>query len=230
MNKPEKTLILFPEDPTTSFLEEIFKFLIDEVPQSKFDLIRIAPLSEAHNQALKETLKPTYKTVAFIGHGTNNMLFGARSKGYENKAFITAKEFSVFKGKKLVLISCDSGSLLKKNRQSGFLDCIGFGDLPTDWSDIQSAREVEANSYKGFTQENMELFKGNLVEVFKYSFADFLKNDLSIKELYTLIELRINKRLAKYYLENRGAMPLTPLNDCLLRMKSETIYLNSSSI
>jgi hypothetical protein len=215
-------LIVFPEDPSTSFLDDIIKYLGKSVDSTMYDVVRVKPAEEFHEETLKEIQNPQYKAIAFFGHGTSVSLYGARSADYKNENFIATKQFNVFKEKELILVSCDSSILLKKNKNAGFSNSIGFGDLPTDWNDIQSAREVDANAYNGFTEENLTLFKACLVEIVKFSLTDYLRDKLTIKELFDLIILRTNKRIVSFFLENKSSH--STLSDCLLRMKHQTLY------
>jgi len=224
MNNSSKTLILFPKDSTTNFLEEIVAHLFQTVHSALFSFIRIEPSDESHQYSLEQIQNPVYDTILFLGHGTSVSLYGTCEGKYRNEKFITTKNFGVFKEKRLVLVSCDSSTLIKKGKAHGFKEAIGFGDLPTDWNDIQSAREVDVNAYRGFTEQTIESFRNCLVEIIKYSVSDFLSNNLSLAELYNLILLRINKRIAKYFIDKRKINLL--LSDALLRMKHETLIIN----
>ena len=217
MNK--KILILFPKDATTDFLDEIVDYLSKNVNPALFAVVRVEGTDQSHKIALKQITDPVYGVVIFLGHGTSSALYGAVEAKYKNETFITSKNFQVFKKKSIILVSCESKSLLKKQKAVGIIEAIGFGDLPTDWKDISSARESDINAYKGLTPDLTSLFRIALVEILKYSLADFINRGLSITQLYELLLLRTNKRIVKYYLVDRIAM--TPVSDTLLRMKQE---------
>lgn len=220
-----KTLILFPKDSTTNFLEEIVAYIHQTVQPSMFSFIRIEPSDESHKNSIEEIQNPIYDTILFLGHGTSFSLYGSREGEYRNERFITIKDFGVFKSKKIILVSCDSHTIIKKAKANGFEEAIGFGDLPTDWNDIQSAREIDINAYKGFNEKVIESFRNSLVDIVKYSISDYLNNNLSLIQCYKLIFLRINKRIAKYYCADRENN--LPLSYALLRMKQETIFVNN---
>lgn len=226
MSKYAKTLILFPKDSSTIFLEEVVVHLFAVVHESLFTFVRIEPSDESHILALKQVKDVSHDTILFLGHGTSSTLHGTCEKDYRNEKFISTRNFSVFNGKKILLVSCDSHKLIMKVKESGYSEAIGFGDLPTDWNDILSAREMDVGAYKGFAEVTIESFRKCIVEIIKYSVADFLNNDLSFHDLFNLICLRINKRIAKYYTNNRTANLL--LTDTLLRMKDEVIYFNNA--
>lgn len=225
MSNNSKTLILFPKDSTTNFLEEIVAYLFKTVHSSQFTFIRIEASGESHKYSLEQIQDSLYNTIIFLGHGTSVSLYGACKGEYRNEKFITPKNFGVFKGKKLVLIACDSSTLIKKAKPHVFEEAIGFGDLPTDWNDIQSARESNVNAYQGFTEKTLESFRKCLIEIIQYSLADFLNHKLSLSELFNLILLRLNKRITVYYMNNR--IDNITLSDALLRMKQETIFINN---
>jgi len=228
MNNNGKALILFPKDSTTDFLEEIVAYLFQTVHSSLFDFIRIEPSDQSHKDAFEQIQNPIYNTVIFLGHGSSVSLAGARDGEYRKEKFISITNFKVFKSKKLVLVSCESSTLIKKGKIHGFEEAIGFGDLPTDWNDIQSAREIEMFAYRGFTEQTIHDFRNCLVEIIKYSLSNFFNNSLSLEDLYSLIFLRINKRITKYFIENREIN--LPLNSVLLQMKDETLFINNARI
>lgn len=228
MNNNSKTLILFPKDSTTDFLEEVVVHLFQTVHSALFSLMRIEPSDESHQYSLEQIQNSVHDTILFLGHGTSDSLSGACEGKYRKEKFITTKDFGVFNGKRLILVSCDSCTLIRKGKAYGFKEAIGFGDLPTDWNDIHSAREADINAYKGFTEQTIESFRNCLVEIVKYSIPDFLNNNLTLSEFYNLIFLRINKRIARHYIANRKIN--LPLSDTLLRMKQETLYINNRNV
>jgi hypothetical protein len=225
MNDRGKTLVLYPEDNSTVFLEQVIAHLFATVNTSLFEFFKIKPTEESHKLALREIEKAEHITIIFLGHGSSHALQGARNDEYKNEKFISNKDFLLFKGKRLLLVSCDSCVLIKKTRGYAFLEAIGFGDLPTDWNDIQSARELNASAYDGFTELTMQLFRKNLVEIVKYSLSDFLNGSFCLRELYDSILLRINKRIADNFINKLPDYAI--LNDCLLKMKYETLYVKN---
>lgn len=222
MSDAKKILIVFPEDPSTTFLEEVISYLFQSVHSSLFTFLKINADDKSHQLTIEQIQNPIYNTIVFIGHGTSVALYGAYTSEYKNEKFITIKNFPVFDGKELLLVSCYSSSLLNRVKLQKFSKGMGFGDLPTDWNDIQSAREHDVDAYKGFTESTIETFRKCLIEIIKYSLSDFLNNNLELKELQALIVLRINKRIAKYYTENR--IGNIPLSDALFKMKQEIAF------
>lgn len=216
-------LVIFPKDPTTDFLQDIVVYLTAEVTSRRISVLRIEPSDESHRYSLEQIEASGCASIVFLGHGSSTSLSGAMSNTYRCEKFISLKNINVFKGKKLVLLSCNSESLIKSAKLSGYDEAIGFGDLPTDWNDVQAAREYDVNAYRGFSQEIIEKFRYSLVEIIKFSLADFLNDGLTFKDLRNLMFLRLNKRIAKYYVSNREFN--LPLSDALLKMKQETVHV-----
>lgn len=225
MAELKKNLILLPHDPTTTFLEEIVSYIYQTVHVSLFDFVKIEPNDDAHKVAIDSIKKSNYETIIFFGHGTSVSLHGATDGQYKNDKFITSSNSEIFKGKKVIFVSCESSNLIKRIKKVGYTEAIGFGDLPTDWNDVQAARELDPKAYKGFSEGNIELFKKSLVEIIKFSLSEFLTNNKSMTELYHLLQLRINKRIVKFYLEKR--IINQPLTDSLFNMKQELSFIRN---
>src|ERR1700759_5631070 len=113
-----KALIVFPKDSTTDFLKEIVIYLNHQVDQSRVTVLRIDASDESHKIALKEIENPAHDVILFLGHGTKTSLYGASLEQYRSEKFITSKNFTIFRDKRLILVSCDSSTLLKKNKAS----------------------------------------------------------------------------------------------------------------
>lgn len=224
MAELKKNLILFPHDPSTLFLQEIVSYIYNNVHTSIFDFIKIEPNDNAHKSALEAIKKSNYETIIFFGHGTSVSLYGAFEEQYKNDKFITSSNSELFKGKKLIFVSCESSSFIKRIKKVEYIEAIGFGDLPTDWNDVQAARELDSNAYKGFSEDNIESFKKSLIEIIKFSLSEFLTDSKSMKELYHILQLRINKRIVKYYLEDK--IKNKPLSDSLFNMKQELLFIH----
>ncbi len=224
MNNLEKTLILFPEDPSTVFLEGILSYLNLKIEKSLFDIFKILPDRESYKKALNTIKDSEYNTIIFLGHGSSICLYGGTNNEYDDKAFIISKNFDVFNSKELILVACDSASFLKRNKKNSFKQAIGFGDLPSDWNDVLTAREQDIGAYKGFTEETIGQFRTCLVDIFKFSIADFLSSKSTLMEFFNLVLLRINKRIANYYTNDR--LSNIPLSDTLLKMKSEATIID----
>lgn len=220
-------LILFPIDSTTVFLEEIIIYLYKKVHSSYFGLLKIEATPESRNNALTQIQNTSFDTILYLGHGTSNMLGTMNNLvEHQGEVFLRVEDFKIFQGKKLLLLSCNSGQLLFKTRKYGYKEGIGFGDLPTDWHDISSAREFDMNAYKGITDDTIKDFKNCIVDIIKWCIIDCLNKKLHFKDLYNLIILRINKQITSFFKED--ARNFGVLNDILYTMKKDIYYLNNN--
>jgi len=216
-----KTLILFPTDPSTKFLERIFDYLSKKVSPENFTIIKIDCTEEAHRSAIDEIEKIEYGSIIFLGHGNSSALQGSKCEKFTKPQFLTHREFAVFKRKNIMLVSCESSSLLKRAK-GNFISGLGFGDLPTDWNDIQGARETDASAYDGFTEDTIESFRNYLTEMIQFTLGNYFQQEMTLSKVKDLLLLLINKKIATNY--HQKVQNHEVLNDCLLIVKSGVHY------
>lgn len=206
-------MIVFPSDPSTAFLEEIIVGIQKRVDGIHYSILRIDCTDASHKAALDEIRKTGYSSVIFFGHGTSTSLKGSSGLNYSKEVFISNREFQVFNGKQVFLLACDSSVLLKATRRE-YAVGLGFEDLPTDWDDVQVAREADANAYKSFTEKTIESFRAILIQVIKNSLIEFMSSSQDMHDLRASLLLRVNKAIADSY--KSGDMVLS---ECLLKVR-----------
>lgn len=206
--------VVFSIDPTTDFLSDILKNLIDVGIET--NLIEIHPSKESYNTA-KEKIKnlPKNSVILFLGHGQDNQLFGGESKTFTKDSFIKDNEMSIFSGQLVFLLACDSSDLLKRSfRFSKIKKSIGFGALPTEMAEIQQDKKL--NTY--IKENSVIKFREAIVDLISKAFIEFYKMEkLDFIWLKDYLLLLINKKINQSILEENDE----GLADLLFCMKSE---------
>ncbi|RZL46415.1 MAG: hypothetical protein EOP00_15090 [Pedobacter sp.] len=202
--------IVFPKDGTTDFLQGIIDYLIDEADADiKVHRLETAKEHEYFLSNAEEDI-PDTAIVIFMGHGMSSALSGADTPEYSyNGAFIKNEQLSIFKNKKVILLSCRSTDYL----ETYFTECnlkagIGFPNLITDIQDTYYPDDPDR--VKGVLAPDILLFRQLIVDILKYSLEDFIKYNLPFYQIFTRIQLRVQRALINFYKENIG-VELLPL-------------------
>jgi hypothetical protein len=186
----KKTLIIYPFDPTTSFLLESFKYL--EQNFSAVTYYQVLPNEESHNKCI--LLIPNYTRIIFMGHGSHQKLSGSRNENYNRDYLISFREICDLTGKNWILFSCNSNELIKKC-SSSIGSGIGFGDLPTDFNDIRGIREYDSNAYKNINEDIINEFKQSINWIISKSISQLFEKNLTTVELFYYIKILITYRM-----------------------------------
>ena len=150
-------LIIYPHDSTTVFLTESFYELQKEIKSATF--FEIFPTEDSHNECIK--LIPKYEKIIFMGHGSFFKLSSAAAENFKKDCLVTVHDIIALGEKDWILFSCNSNDLLRKCLTYK-IGGIGFGNLPTDFNDIQGAREFEPFAYPNVNQNVIEGFKKSI--------------------------------------------------------------------
>lgn len=186
----EDFLIIYPQDPSTSFLLGPFQYLKRKLKPATF--YEIQPNEESHKQCCLLIAK--HKTIIFMGHGSFQKLSGAKNDTYSKDALISYKEIQEFGLKNWILFSCNSNDLLKKC--SGAISCgIGFGDLPTDFNDVQGIREFESNAYLNLTEEAINEFKESINWIILTAIGELHEKKLNGFDFFHFLKIIIARRM-----------------------------------
>ncbi len=183
-----ETLIIYPNDPSTHFLLDSFCLLQKDVTNLSF--YEILPSDESHRKCLN--LIEKHHSIIFMGHGSHSKISGAKDENYTKDIFLSIADIKDLGKKNWLLFSCNSNDLLKKCSPE-IISGIGFGDLPTDFNDIQGIREFEQTLYKNISIETIECFKKSINWIITESIYSYSSDKLSFRELYNRINLLINK-------------------------------------
>lgn len=155
-----KTIVIFPKDPTLDFILPVFDFLSTIVPE--INIFR--PTEE-----LPISLFPKdTEIVIFIGHGASDKLHGYSTSTKDKVTLLNKKDksLSFFTGKKLFFLACRSEEFIYKISKIINLDtCIGFGDMPTDWNHICYYRDMDSELYKYIKEEHLVFYRDTITEI-----------------------------------------------------------------
>jgi len=214
-----KLIVVFPKDDTTIFLEDIVQHIYSHAHICNFEVILLRIESESQVDAVETIRNAEGSWVLFLGHGSSH---GLHCSGTQNRSiFINSTNADCLSGKFIMLLACNSADFIRKFY--GFTDAIGFGDLPTDWNDILSARNSNHLAYRGITEATINTFKTELVSIVKCSFVEFMYNPSNAMELMNSMRLRLNKRIVFY---NLRAGDYRILSDLFYNVKKELLHLN----
>ncbi len=184
--------IIHPVDPSTDFLLSISKGLgtVEDI-----DLEVVRPnAGEAIDQirGLEQC-----DTIVFLGHGHSRRLYGGVNDSEKSELINVKQAAALFYQKQTVLFACDSNEFLKEvNRTNIFTkNHMGFGNMPTDWNDITGMRDSDPYFKKDLEERTLENYKELIVGSLSESLHLFFTRNLSFRDLYLELRLRINKQI-----------------------------------
>jgi len=200
--------IIFPKDETTDFLQEIIDHIVDNT-----DADVVVHRIETINQhvdffASAQMMIPADAIVLFMGHGMSSALSGAHTSEFAYGPFISDNQLSLFKERKVILLTCRSNEFLSNyGLPCGLKAGIGFPNLITD--DYELIRPDEPERVNGVTNQNVQDFRRCLVDIIKFSIEDYINLKLSFYQLYKRIQIRAQRQLIQYYNtnQNQGKLP-----------------------
>jgi len=162
-----KTLVIHPEDKTTTFLKEIYRninyTLIDNPFTKTKDIIK----------AIKE-----HDRIIICGHGSPSGLFGGTGMlvNFEMVPYLREKE--------MIAIWCNADKFMEKHNLSGFYSGMFISEIGEakifGFDDIEEKKIVESN-YK-FSTLMGDVINKSLFEIFEYITKNYpsLDNPISI--------------------------------------------------
>ncbi|RZK38903.1 MAG: hypothetical protein EOO90_20645 [Pedobacter sp.] len=191
-----KLLLIHPMDSTTKFLLDPVSFFRDNISDEQLDLHILEPTQESHQKCFDALKAKKYDIIFFLGHGSSGGVQGSSGETFECVQFLSLDDLKGLEEKSAIFLSCNSGDFLKKSEMAH----IGFGFMPTDWKDIQSAREVEHKAYEGVTEEDIESYRKNLTEILKKPILKLLADSsYTMQNCYNDILLLVNRSIALTY-------------------------------
>ena len=211
-----KIVCIYPIDKTTEFLLPIFERLQKE---SNFIDYRFDTNDTNSVNKMKDDLsnleQPSF--IVFLGHVASYCLYGTPEEN-KKKVLFSADDLSLFQNHNCFFLSCRSSEYLSGKAQS----YIGFGDIPTDYLEIISERDLGDIHYMcGIDETDIELYKKYIVDIILHT-IDCCGCD-SLLIFYNKIKLYINKRIADL-LVNKEIQNYRLMADLLYSWKSEIEY------
>lgn len=188
-----KLLLIHPMDSTTKFLLNPISFFKSNISDEQLDLHILEPTAESHQKCSDALKAKKYDIIFFLGHGSSSGVQGSSDETFECAQFLSVDDLTGLDEKSAIFLSCNSGDFLKKSKMTH----IGFGFMPSDWNDIQSAREFDHRAYEGVTEEDIESYRKNLTEILKLPILRLLADSsYTMQNCFNDILLLVNRSIA----------------------------------
>jgi predicted RNA-binding protein YlqC (UPF0109 family) len=219
--------IIHPNDKTTDFLENIYQPILDIFPE-EIKIFRISDNTKSLEYCLKTILNcPENSSFFFLGHGASHCLHCVpEEEKILTPVFVSQGNLNQFNKHNIFSLSCESSDFFSRNRNL-LKNAIGFGYIPSDFEEIKSLRESEANFLSGITKNDIEIFSELLVNIMRCSIFDYILDGLSFRELFHRIRLRINKCIVKMLLEQPANIQVV---EQLYTLKNDILLVNESIV
>lgn len=208
-------ICIFPEDSTLGFL----KPLIDKVSKE----IEVIHLKNENIDTVIERLDklPSEIDILFIGHGASHCLYGAISNN-EKTIFINSSNINILSNKNIVTVTCRSSEFLHSNKEI-LNNYLGFGNIPSDWSEVMTEREYnDVNYLYGIEEEDLEYYILNLIKILTLCIVNFTSHK-SVEKLYFELRLYFNKQITKL-LKEKNIKKYNELAELFINTKNEINY------
>lgn len=222
-----KLIIIHPEDPSTEFLDQIIKVVIKEFPKRT---ILLKPSLKQAGQYIEASINKLYvedDVIFFLGHGRSDGLYGALDERDQKTILLTREDVNrIFANKNAILFSCNSDELLKRISKD-IKSFIGFGNMPTDWTEIMAERDLGDHRYLSeLTIDSLQKFRDILVSMMvRATLNGLFKTNNFAREMYLLLRLELNKALAAVSSDkNIPFEERVELFKVIQRTKNEIIY------
>jgi len=201
-----KIFAIYPTDEreSTQFLNKINVYLKEKLNDGWY-CYKIGFNDDDHINCLKQAKENSAKFILFMGHGKSDCLFGSCTKEntdfispdaereieqyYKNEQFIDENNIENFKNKVFFSFSCNSNAkraIASKAVEKGVFCFVGFGDIPTDYTE------------KGdFPPKAIAVYKGVITKIIKESLYISIINNYWVERLVDLIKICTYKEIQK---------------------------------
>lgn len=199
-----KVFAIYPIDKcySTNFLNRINTFEMQNLGD-RWHCYKIHFSDKDHNDCIAASKSTRF--VFFMGHGGETKLCGSCGKKgemdvdmqikqenpeyYIKESFIDSSNISEFKGQILFCFSCNSNRNTAKSLgriaiQSKVLTFIGFGDIPTDYTE---------NTH--FSKRCIAIYKGLIIKIMKHAIYLATEDNMNINSLVVLIRILTTKEI-----------------------------------
>lgn len=154
-----KALCIFPKERTTSFLQPVFDML-QEMGVSGFNYNTIESNEDLY-RIIQDQIKNSDLIIEFC-HGCSTCLYGTQGEGgFDGNELLSGDDLLALKGKKLILFSCNSVEMARKNK---YVSAVVFGLIPCTIEETQTA-QFHNLSMKKLTKEDVNTIQQSLVRV-----------------------------------------------------------------
>jgi len=192
--------LIYPKDPTTSFLDILLDNFSSSISEGKVQVLNCEASDDSYSVAKKNIQAiPDDSKIIFMGHGTPSILYGGASQTFVKKSLIKSSDMDTFKNKTLILMSCYSASLLKSSRRiRNYSDSIGFGLLPSDLSETTVKSNVEKLK---LNESDIKNYQQCLVDIFSKLIDLLLNTTNTTEQIVNKLRLLINTNINTNILE-----------------------------
>lgn len=129
-----KVLCIFPQEQTTSFLQPVYDMLV-RMGAEGFNHNTVE--SDEDLQSILHAQINESDFVIVLCHGCSTCLYGTQGElGFDGNELLSGGDLFRLKDKKLVLFSCNSAELAKKNE---YASSVVFGLIPSTIYETQNA-------------------------------------------------------------------------------------------
>lgn len=181
-----KLLCIFPVDNTTSFLRPIVESLEQHLGDG-FICISVYSNNQSFAECIEKVKDSAIKSIIYLGHGGDGYLQLATHEDLNLR--IDTNNIIIFKNKRVFSLSCNSnkklGSLAQKNACEIF---IGFGDIPTDFTD-------EDNSPFPRVDSDIIEFKSIITDIICRTLIYGINNLFSFHQMGMFLKVQTNNTI-----------------------------------
>lgn len=186
--------VIYPEDPSISFLDPVPESLLASLGSENFQLIRVPASTDGYRDAREEiSALGQGSLVLYLGHGTSRELYGGASECFDRKPLYRFDDMSHFKDSKVIFFSCQSRRLINSSRaRAGFSGAVGFGMLPSDMNEVWATAGVKSLD---ITPEILERYKSELVNILVDALKHAPELAGNLEAFHSYFLLYLNKRI-----------------------------------
>ena len=219
-----RTLVcIFPEDKSTDFLLPIYTQLekLSGFIGYRFntlDLQKRNSLFDALNQVEEDSL------LVFLGHGASNKLYGSVDENGDKQVLFDKNNTKQLSNIDFLCIACRS----KEFGCNHFQNCIGFGDITSDFSEILAERDIGDSNYMNWANEDDIInFQNVFVEAVTKAILLTSCNDLF--SIYKMMRLCFNKQIADL-LKKKSLTNYRNIADMLFEVLNDLTYCSTNKL
>lgn len=186
-----KNICIYPKDPSTDFLVPLF----DAICSSGFSGFHL-DTNVVENKIMIFEILNNAQNIIFLGHGSSGKLYGT-PYGNSLSDLITNNNIHLLKGKRLLLLSCNSDQFCE---YYSLRPSISFGDMPTGKHDVDSQLENDP-SFPRLEEDDINVYNSALVRTLTRAILSIEFNDLD--RLYSKVLLYANVEISECLLKKR---------------------------
>lgn len=185
----KRVICIYPQDKSTDFLLPVYEQL-EQMPNFvgfRFNTMTSPQTKELYTSTNfdKESL------LVFLGHGASNRLYGSVDEKGTKQELFNKDNTDHIRNLDFFCIACRSNEFAHNH----FQNYIGFGDITSDFSEIEAERNLGDSHYMNWaTEEDLSVFQqeftGAIVDAIR------LTNCKSLSSIYKMLKLCFNKRIA----------------------------------